>query len=499
MRRPDPESLRLERRVAGHVAEQGVLRRGERALLMLSGGADSMALLAMLPRVDRRLGLGLEATALHVHYGTRGADSDRDLAIVERACAAAGVPLHVLRLRRPSGGDFQARAREARYGRARELAAEHGLDAIVTAHNRDDQAETILYRLAKYASPRGLIGMRPRDGDLARPLLCLGAAEIREYCRAGAVDYGDDATNAETVYARNKLRHDVLPRLAGLNPRLAETLSASSLQAAAEADVLAAATAAARARVVVAPGAVGVPCAGGPDAADALAGPARALISVAALADEPPALRSLLVHELLREAMGGTALVERRLVEAVLRLVGRTDDAGRVDLGRGLEAVRGGGRLEIRTTRPPHRCAPVTVGGAALAAAGDEGVALAFCGHVLRARLLPAAAFDRAAAALGQAFIGLESPPREVTLRHPARGDRFAPLGLGGETTVARYLAGARVPAPARPLAPVVDVDGRVAWVGYVSGAGSATGRVARSFRVAQSSVRILHVSQEGT
>ncbi len=466
---------------------------------MLSGGADSMALLAMLPRVDRRLGLGLEATALHVHYGTRGADSDRDQAIVERACAAAGMPLYVLRLRRPSGGDFQARARDARYGRARELAAEHGLDAIVTAHNRDDQAETILYRLVKYASPRGLIGMRPRDGDLARPLLCLGAAEIREYCRAGAVDYGDDATNAEAVYARNRLRHDVLPLLAELNPRLAETLSASSLQAAAEADVLAAATAAARARVVLTPGAVIAPSAGRADAAAAPAGPVGTLIAVAALADEPPAVRALLAHEILREAMGGSALVERRLVEAVLRLAARTDDAGRLDLGRGLEAVRGGGRLEIRTVRPPHRCTPVAVSGAALAAAADEGVALGFCGRVLRARLLPVAAFDRAAAASGQAFIGLESPPGEVMLRHPARGDRFAPLGLDGETTVARYLAAARVPAPARPFATVVAVDGRVAWVGHATGAGSAPARVAQSFRVAQSNSRILHVSQEGT
>ncbi len=249
MARADAAGFRLERRVAGFVERESVLRPGEHVLLMLSGGADSMALLALLPGVDARLGLRLRLSALHVDYGARGADSDRDREIVARACEAAGVPLHVVRLRRRlSGAGFQARARALRYERAGELAAAAGCDVVATAHNRDDQAETVLYRLTKYASPRGLAGMRPRERRLARPLLCLGAAEIREYCRARGIEYGEDVTNARPVYARNALRLEVLPALARLNPRVAETLADTAAMAAAEADVLAAATAAAAAR-----------------------------------------------------------------------------------------------------------------------------------------------------------------------------------------------------------------------------------------------------------
>ena len=375
--------LRLQRRAAEYTARTAALRPGERALLLLSGGADSMALLALLPGMDRRLGLGLTLAALHVDYGMRGADSDRDRHIVERACAAAGVPLHVERVRGDlSGGDFQARARDLRYGRARRLAAENGYDVLVTAHNRDDQAETILYRLAKYASTRGLAGMLPRDGDLARPLLCLGSGEIRACCAAAGIEYGEDVTNAAPVYARNVLRLEVLPRLESLNPRLAETLAATAEQAAAEAGVLAAVAAEARGRVTrpAAPGEL-------------------VAIELGALAAEPPALRALLVHELVREAMGGEALVERRLVAAIQRLATRADDAGRVSLGRGLEAVRGAGLLRIRAVRPPHECSPAVVDGAVLAGAGDAGVSVAFCGRAWRARLLPGAVFDRRAAA----------------------------------------------------------------------------------------------------
>ena len=99
MSRPLPAAcLRLQRRAADAVAETRSLRGGDRALLMLSGGADSMALLSLVRAVDRRLGLGLVLAALHVDYGLRGADSDRDRRIVEHGCAAAGVLLSLIHI-----------------------------------------------------------------------------------------------------------------------------------------------------------------------------------------------------------------------------------------------------------------------------------------------------------------------------------------------------------------------------------------------------------------
>jgi tRNA(Ile)-lysidine synthase len=474
----DAAGFRLARRVAGFVALEGVLRPGEHVLLLLSGGADSMALLDLLPRVDAHLGLGLRLSALHVDYGARDADSDRDRELVARACEAAGVPLHVVRLRRRlSGAAFQARAREFRYEHARELAAAAGCDVVATGHNRDDQAETVLYRLTKYASPRGLAGMRPRERRLARPLLCLGAAEIREYCRARGIEYGEDVTNARPVYARNALRLEVLPALARLNPRVAETLSDTALMAAAEADVLAAATAAAAGR-----------------AARPLAPGDLAALDIAALSAEAPALRALVLHDAAREALGGEALVERRVVEALLALCARRDEAGRTSIARGLEAVRAAGVLRLRRRAPAHVCEPASVDGATLAAAGGLGGARAACRRAGRARLLDGSALERDPA---RAFVGLAAPPRRVTLRHPRRGERLAPLGLGGETTVARFLAGARVPAPERARALVLVVDEAVAWVGFTDAGGARRGRVAQGFRVRESSRCTLLVFEE--
>ena len=267
--------------------------------------------------------------ALHVDYGLRGADSDRDRLIVERACAAAGVPLHVERLAgRLAGRDFQARARAQRYGRARELAAEHGYDVIVTAHNRDDQAETVLYRLAKYASPRGLVGMRPRDGDLR-------AAAARR--RGG----GDQGVLPRRRHRVRRGRHQRGAAVRAQRPAPRGAAAARGAEPACRRD------AGGRGRAGGGRGGGagrrrrrGAPARRGPAAApdDLVA------VDLAALAAEPPALRALVLHDLLRGAMGGDALVERRLVEALLRLAERADDAGRVSLGRGLEAVRGARR-----------------------------------------------------------------------------------------------------------------------------------------------------------
>jgi tRNA(Ile)-lysidine synthase len=439
-----------------------------------------MALLDLVHATDDMRNLRLKVAALHVDYATRGEDSTRDRCIVADACAVAGVRLHEVRLKGGlHGGNFQARARALRYDHARGLAAAEGYDVVVTAHNRDDQAETVLYRLAKYASPRGLVGMPPRDGDLARPLLCLSAAEIRDYCRACGIEYGVDVTNEQRRYARNRIRLDVLPVLERINPRVAETLAAGAEMAEVEAEVLAAAARDASARVLLSP-----------DVADV------AVVDLERLALEPPALQALVLHEFVCSALGGDALVERRAVNALLALARRPDDVGRVALRGGLEAVRAGGRLRLRRRVPVHSCAPAGVDLRDVVAAEGEGVALDWCGRRFRLRLERGAPrlFDPA-----QAWLAVSTGVRRVVLRHPVRGDRFAPLGVGGATTVARFLAGARASRDERAGAVVVAVDDAVAWVGYVAGAGVKKGRVAESFRGHESTLFALHVFEDDT
>ncbi|HET9592071.1 MAG TPA: tRNA lysidine(34) synthetase TilS, partial [Solirubrobacterales bacterium] len=195
------------------VEEGGLIAGPEPLLAMLSGGRDSVCLLDLAVRAR-----GAEAVrALHVNYGLRE-EADEDERFCAHLCERLGVALAVERpRRREEPGNLQAWAREARYAAAARLAGEAGA-TIVTGHTADDQVETILYRLASSPSRRALLGMRPRDGRLARPLLGTTRAETTAYCEERGLAWRDDATNEEADYKRNLVRRELIPELEKIHP-----------------------------------------------------------------------------------------------------------------------------------------------------------------------------------------------------------------------------------------------------------------------------------------
>ena len=456
----------LRRRAADFVAGGELLRPGERALLMLSGGADSMALLDLVGSVDRRLGLGLELSALHVDYATRGAASTRDRRIVEDACRALAVPLHVVALaHKPSGSAFQERARQIRYDAARAVVARGEADVVVSAHNRDDQAETVLYRLAKYAAPSSLRAMRPREAGLARPLLCLGGAELRAYCGELGIAYGEDETNSTVDYRRNLVRHEVLPVLRAINPRVSETLAEAAALADEEHAVLVAAVDEAWGRIAR-PGAPAT-------------GELSWALDVRTLGDEPAGLRALCLRRLVRCALGDDALITRRLTQGLERLAAASAGSRTVALGRGYEAVREYELLSVRRRAGTHTCPPVAL---------TPGSSRLFCERRFRAELVAGAAFEKRT---DEAWLAVGRPDLEIVLRHPRRGDRLRPFGMAAEVLLSDLFTASRVPRARRPLAVVAELDGEIAW--------ACPGRSSESFRVTEGTPYTLHIFEEAT
>ena len=191
-------------------------------LIGLSGGADSVALLLLL------LDSGADAVAVHVNHGLRGDASDGDEAFVRDLCARLNVPLLTLRAYPPENPG-EGWARKARYGFFRQAMQETGADALVLAHHRDDQAETLLLHLLRGAGLTGLAGMAAdseMDGmRILRPLLAYSREELRAYLKEKNQPWREDASNGDTRYLRNALRRDVLPVLERLAPGAAERMA----------------------------------------------------------------------------------------------------------------------------------------------------------------------------------------------------------------------------------------------------------------------------------
>jgi tRNA(Ile)-lysidine synthase len=297
--------------------EEGPLDSDRAIVAMLSGGRDSTCLLDLVVRAP---GTG-PVMALHVNYGLRD-DAGEDEAHCAALCERLGVPLEVERPERPEGpGNLQAWARNVRYAAAARLAlAEDAL--IATGHTADDQVETILYRLASSPSRRALLGMRPRDGSLVRPLLGFTRAQTTGYCEERALEWRDDPTNAAAGYARNRVRHRLAPALAEIHPAAARNVLRTAELLRDEAEVL--------------DGLLDAEL-GGSNGSD------RPTIELDRLAELPPALRRLVVQRLADRAAGRPVPGAANHADEVAAL--RRTGTAMLDLGSGVRAVVTGGIL----------------------------------------------------------------------------------------------------------------------------------------------------------
>ena len=201
-----------------------LLPRGSRVLCAVSGGADSMCLLHWLKTQE-----DLKVFAAHFEHGLRGEESLRDAAFVTEACAAWGIPCavehgNVPAYARAKGLGIEEAARELRYEFLERTADSFGCDRIATAHNADDNAETVLLNLCRGSGAAGLTGIPVRRGRIVRPLLPVTRQEIEAYLRENGIDHVEDSSNGSDAFSRNRLRHQVLPVLRELNPRFAQAV-----------------------------------------------------------------------------------------------------------------------------------------------------------------------------------------------------------------------------------------------------------------------------------
>ena len=325
-----PVRSALESRVADHCRRHGLLPAGRPVLAMVSGGADSTCLMHLLTRIhDGPVGV------LAVDHGLREA-SRHEAEGVRDAAVALGLTAHVARLGMAAGAGVQERARAGRMQAAARVAREHGYARIATGHTASDQAETVLFRLARGTGRTGALGMAPRRGELVRPLLCASASETRRWCAAQGLAAVEDPSNSDAAYARARVRAGLLPALAQVHPGAERHLAAVAEILRDEAELLEPLVEGAWGRVSAGPG-----------------------LDPAALAAEPRAMRRLLARRLIAEAgLAGDALG----AAPVARALETAADGRRRNLPGGGGVGLEGGRLvafgpAAEAPRPaPLRC-----------------------------------------------------------------------------------------------------------------------------------------------
>ena len=210
-------------KIKRYIASEHLLRVDALYLVALSGGADSVALLLCLKE------LGYRIEAVHCNFHLRGEESQRDEQFCEELCQHENIPLHKAHFDTQAYADLhkvsiEMAARELRYRYFFQLKEALGADGVCVGHHKEDSVETILINLVRGTGLSGLIGIRPRNNDVIRPLLCVTRQEIEDYLQKYAVSFVIDSTNLVDDVVRNKIRLNVLPLLSEINPSVTDAI-----------------------------------------------------------------------------------------------------------------------------------------------------------------------------------------------------------------------------------------------------------------------------------
>ncbi len=425
------------------ISRYNMLPAGARVAVAVSGGPDSVCLLHLLRELAPQFDLTLSIA--HFNHKLRGAASDADECFVAELAASFGLAFHRADADlKAGGGNLEQAGRRARRDFFAALIRDGFADRVALGHTRDDQAETVLFRLLRGSGLAGLAGIYPvTDGGLIRPLIDVTRAEVVEYLRARGIAWREDATNLDPRFARNRIRRDLLPQLQReWNPRLTDSLAHLADLAqeeerwwSAEVDRLAADA------VIDRSGGVEMPA--------------------SMLATVPRAAARRLVRRSIAQAKGDLRRIEFEHVESVLDLAARREGAGRLRLpdlvvARSFDWIRFSRPDRI----PPLEPVAVTIPGAYVLSGGVAEVHLDLAEHS-SGTTEPA---RTAACATLKSELCFDRIPSQLELRGWRPGDHYRPVGQSRDQRVKEMFQNARVPSWKRRFWPILASGGKVLW-----------------------------------
>ena len=435
-------------RVAKTISLYNMFPRGERVGVAVSGGADSVCLLEVLRELAPRWELRL--SVLHVNHRLRGEESDRDAEFVADLASRLGLEFEchevdVRQISAASGDNLEQAARRVRRQFFRGFLDQGKLGRIALGHTQSDQAETVLFRFLRGSGITGLAGMRPLTPEgFARPLLCVTRAEVERYLRERGIPWREDASNSDLSFARNRIRHELLPALTrDWNPALAEILAGTATVAQAEEQYWS--------RVI----------------ADVTAGqlvvkPPALLFRAHWFAGLPRAIARRVARKVVERVKGDLRGIDLRHIEQIVLLASGEESSGRfqipgLDVFRSFEWMRVmPSGLETLETRN-YQVALVVPGR----------VRVPGTSWTVELQLLQANsenAYNREESS-AESTLDWGRISGSLELRNWRPGDQYRPIGRASKTKVKSLFQEARVPLWDRRKWPVITAGEPIIWV----------------------------------
>lgn len=406
---------------------------GERVLAALSGGSDSVAMLHILVTLSKKYGFFVSAA--HVNHNIR-AEAERDEKFAEGLCKELGVPffsksVDVRAYARSKGMSEETAGRELRYAFFDELCEKYGFDKIATAHNRNDNAETVLMHFVRGSGLDGLGGIPQARGRLIRPVINLTKADIIDYCKQNSLEYVTDKSNFETVYTRNRFRLGLIPYIEReFNPGFVNTVTSNAALLKEDAEYL---NHAARLEYDCIKTDRGLP--------------------VSELRELPLPLKRRVITLLYKDFSGRVPNLPGVYIDMLLRLIEANVSGSSANILSGVSAKIEYGFFELFHTA-------ASAEGYDYEAAVGLPITIEECG----AQLVITKADKFGKNTQNEIFFALSAPP-SLHIRNRRNGDVFFPSGMNGRKKLSDYFIDKKLPREKRNSLPLLLNGDDIVWV----------------------------------
>lgn len=428
-----------------NIISKNLIESGDTILGAISGGPDSMAMLNCLVLLKKDLKFKL--LIAHVNHGVRGEYAKRDQEFVKMVAKDYNIPyftknVDMVGYGKELGISSEEAGRILRYGFFREILSDYGGGKIAVAHNKNDQAETILHRIIRGTGLDGLKSMEFIKGDIIRPLLNISRKEIEDYIEQKRIKFVVDHTNLETDYTRNKIRLELLPYIKeNFNPNIIDSLYRLTRIATGEIQIIEEITTEKYNLIVKSATGNSI------------------IFNGAIFKLESEAIRKRLIRKAIENISGNLHGIEEIHINDIIKLFQDAKTGKNIDISKGLRARVSYSDfiIELRNnTNPKLETKKIEIG---------ENVLEEFA-IIISLELISADEIDFNNADIK--YIDYDKVSGELWIRRRKSGDKFSPLGLGGSKKLKDYMIDKKIPQDKRNSIPILCDNSGIIWViGY--------------------------------
>lgn len=415
------------------ISEYKLLNKGDKVLIGLSGGADSVCLTHALSELKD--GLGIEVAAAHLNHGIRGEEALRDEMFARNFCDLLGIKCYTKTVDIPhmahqNGESEETSGRKARYTFFGELCEKYGFTKIATAHNKNDNAETILMNFMRGSGINGLCGIPVSRDNIIRPIIGVTRSNIEEYCKKNKLEYVTDSTNLTDEYTRNKIRNTLIPLIQKeFNSNFISTVSDNGHLIKEDCKFIEKQAFGAYEKTVN-----------------------NSSVKISELLTLDISIRRRVIRMILKDIYGNLDGISSGYINDILSLLPKQSGTG-INLADNVKARVEYGRLIIERNTEDNAVAfeyEFTANGSGF---------ISEIGKKITVSETDTKQND------GAVYIGIGSDTK-IIVRNRRNGDKFYPFGMNGSKKLKQYFIDKKIPQNKRNLIPVIEINGEIAAVG---------------------------------